>query len=66
MNDAVLVGMRERLRDFDSDLQRLGIGADLGAIEPRRLSSILHHQIRGGSLVADVVQHADVWMRERS
>jgi hypothetical protein len=69
MHDPGAMRLVESVRDDDPDLQRLlERQRPLRAREPRRQRlavEILHHEIVGVAVSADVVHHADVRMRER-
>jgi hypothetical protein len=67
MHDPVTMGMRERGRDVDSDQERLIQRHWWSMLEAGGQTlpfDVLHHQEIGVTLAADVVQGADVRMRE--
>src|SRR5271169_2642070 len=67
MDDALLMRLLQRLRDFRSDLQNLikGQRTFRQALSQSLAFEILHHQEVGAILRADVVKRADIGMLQR-
>ena len=67
MDDALLMGLLQGLRDFCCNLQNLieGQGAFRQALGQSLAFEILHHQEVGAVLRADVVKRADIGMLKR-
>ena len=62
MHDALPVRLVEGVRNLDRNLQRF-IQRQRALLQPRRERlpfEILHHEVIGAVLLADIVEHADV------